>query len=603
MFRKCVSVILSVLMLLSYMQISAFAQTVDTAQTAYSGSCSEGVTYDFDENTGVLIISGSGDMGDYDYSNIPWGSYASDIKSVVIGDGVTNVGEYAFYNCKNLSSVIIPDSVTDIGYYAFSNCVSLSSINIPSGVTSIGESAFYYCSNLLSITVDENNTVYDSRENCNAVIESKTNTLVAGCKNTVIPDSVTCIGNFAFSGCVNLSSIKIPNSVNVIGRCAFSLCVGLNSIAIPDSVTDIGDFVFSGCNNLSSIIIPDSVTSIGAWVFDGCSENLVVYGLEGSYAQSYAQSHNVDFEVMTVPIQGVIVKDDVSSFTLFLNDSLTVEFEIYPEDATEKITLSTDSSNIKIDGHTITALGIGKAEVTASSPSGAACTFDVNVVDVEKIEIKTMPQKTVYDKKQSLDLTGLVLVGELEDGTQLEITEYEYETNFNVLSYGEYTVTLKKNECTVSFKVYVTQGGVSPQLSIATYPQKTEYKVGEELDTSGMVVELVLGTTAKKSITDYTVGGFDNTVFGEQEITVTYGDFSTAFTVNVIQEQQVKIGDVDNDGNVTVMDATVIQRSLASMIILTDEQRIAADVDKSGDVNVIDATTIQKFIAGIIEEL
>lgn len=125
-----------------------------------------------------------------------------------------------FEGCSGLTSVVIPNSVTSIGERAFSSC-RLTSVVIPDSVTSIGSDTFSSSFVLASITVDENNTKYDSRDNCNAIIETETNTLIAGCKNTIIPNSVTSIGSSAFDNCSSLTSIEIPNSVTSIGSSAF----------------------------------------------------------------------------------------------------------------------------------------------------------------------------------------------------------------------------------------------------------------------------------------------------------------------------------------------------------------------------------------------
>ena len=169
------------------------------------------------------------------------------LTSVVIPISVTKISFKSFMGCSGLTSVEIPGSVTEIGESAFYDCINLSSLHIPGSVTSIEPSAFYYCGGLSSITVEESNAFYDSRDNCNAIIETSTNTLIAGCKNTIIPGSVTSIGYGAFYYCTSLTSITIPNSVKSIGSSAFTYCYNLTSVTIPNSVMSIGTLAFRQC--------------------------------------------------------------------------------------------------------------------------------------------------------------------------------------------------------------------------------------------------------------------------------------------------------------------------------------------------------------------
>ena len=176
-----------------------------------------------------------------------------------------------FYGCTSLTSVTFPESLTSIGGSAFSGCMGLTSITIPKNVTTVYGSTFRGCTNMESIVVENGNTVYDSRENCNAIIETATNTLLRACYSTVFPAGVTSIGANAFSGLADLTSFSIPESVTSIGSWAFSDCTGLTSITIPKSVTSIGSGAFSDCSGLTSITIPKSVTTIGSGAFSGCS--------------------------------------------------------------------------------------------------------------------------------------------------------------------------------------------------------------------------------------------------------------------------------------------------------------------------------------------
>ena len=194
----------------------------------------------------------------------------SGMTSISIGNSVTTISQEAFRDCSGLNSLVIPNSVTSIGQEAFLNCSGLNSVIIGSGVTTIGQNAFSFCSSLSSIVVDESNTYYDSRDNCNAIIQTNYNLLLRGCNTTIIPNSVSVILNNAFKGS-GLTSIVIPDNVNSIGNAAFYQCSALTSIYISNNVALINDSVFSFCSNLTSINLPSGITSINNMAFYYCS--------------------------------------------------------------------------------------------------------------------------------------------------------------------------------------------------------------------------------------------------------------------------------------------------------------------------------------------
>ena len=194
-------------------------------------------------------------------------SWCFDLVSVIIPNSVNSIGKFAFYYYTGITSIVIPNSVTSIEDEAFELC-ALTSIHIPYSVTNIGRNPFGHCNSLTTITVDSNNPRYDSRGGCNAIIETDSNTLISGCKTTTIPNSVTTIGSFAFSGIQGLTSITIPISVTRIGQMAFYWC-HITSLIIPNSVTDIEEHAFQRIR-VSSINIPYSVTNIGRNPFYEC---------------------------------------------------------------------------------------------------------------------------------------------------------------------------------------------------------------------------------------------------------------------------------------------------------------------------------------------
>ena len=305
LLKKLGAVVIASVMLLSVLPLFASADD-------YSGSCGDNLTYEFDSYTGLLEISGTGKMEDYDYDTLPWGSFSYSIKYVSIGSGVTELDDYAFrycssvksfdvdigndnysndsygvlfnkgktelirypadreassynipygvttiddhafYSCDELVNVTIPDSVTEICDWAFSYCNGLTSINIPSSVKTIETYAFYDCTNITDYYVDSGNEKYSSE---NGVLFNKKKTELV-----IYP-----IGN-------ERSSYSIPDTVKTIGSCAFEYAGNLKNVTIPNSVKNIEYSAFQNCYNLTSINIPESVKSIGNYVFEYCSK-------------------------------------------------------------------------------------------------------------------------------------------------------------------------------------------------------------------------------------------------------------------------------------------------------------------------------------------
>lgn len=278
--------------------VSAAENSVINEVGASSGTTGD-CTWSLDDN-GTLTISGNGAMDD-EFNGGPWGN---SVKTVIIKQGVTNIGNSVFRNSYFLENVSIPDSVNSIGNYAFMGCPSIKSITIPAGVSKIGESAFSMCDSLADISVDVNNKVFDSRDSCNAIIETKTNKLISGCKGTKIPNSIKSIGEYSFSYALTLFNIDIPGNVTNIEERAFEQCANLKTVLIASGVTGIGDYAFSQCFSLEKITIPQTVTNIGNGVFESC-DNLTIYGVKGSASESYASEYIIQFKELGQESQNI----------------------------------------------------------------------------------------------------------------------------------------------------------------------------------------------------------------------------------------------------------------------------------------------------------
>ena len=326
MKKRIASILLAVMMIVTLLPLGL----VDTAWAATvvgSGDCSgynSNVTWKLTSD-GTLTISGTGYMKTYYVYNdeyAPWYNLRSQVKKVIITNGVTNTGGYTFYECSNLESVTIADSVTAIGRYTFYECSSLKSVTIPDSVTSIGEWAFYACTGLTSVNIPNSVTridmcafyecsslksvtipssvtqigaavfassgvsvtvVPDNKRYCseNGMLfdKEKTELCYGGPSGTAfrMPESVETIGWLSFYGRNDLTSITIPGNVKEIGNTAFKNCENLRSVVLSDGVTKIGGSVFYYCTVLTSITIPKSLTSIGADAFLGCDSLTDVY--------------------------------------------------------------------------------------------------------------------------------------------------------------------------------------------------------------------------------------------------------------------------------------------------------------------------------------
>lgn len=234
--KKTVKLLLAVLLLMNV------AAVVNADKVG--GTCGSGVTWEFD--SGILTISGTGAMDDYtekedDY--LPWMEYRSDIRGIVVENGVTAVGDYAFAACTSAEVVQLPDTLSSVGKHAFEECYALSEITIPSGVVSVGEYAFSG----------------------------------SGLADIVLPDGITKIEKYTFESCRDLLSITIPENVTVIDEYAFYNCVAMKIANITGNVTEIGKYAFYNCKEMLAAVVPATLKTVQINAFQSCSKLAYVY--------------------------------------------------------------------------------------------------------------------------------------------------------------------------------------------------------------------------------------------------------------------------------------------------------------------------------------
>lgn len=366
-----------------------------------SGQCGDDLYWTLD-GTGLLTVTGTGDMWDYTSSTRPsWNEYNSSIKNIVINEGATSIGNYAFYSCAvnsvsmpnslnqikhnafnscmSLSNVIIPDGVTSIGIQAFFECDALTEMSIPKGVSSVRSTSFAGCDKLTSISVDERNEAYSS---VNGVLFNKNQTKLieypAG-KNDEsyeIPDTVTIIDNCAFWKCTALKEVIIPGGVTSIGISAFYSCTALTNVTIP-SGTESLDAVFTDCSALAEITIPSSITVIGEATFNGCSALADVYytDVKAKWEAISIGDNNEPLTSATVHYVSdspVITESNLAvgkSVTIYANEGASIYYTVNGDEPTAEGKLYTDSiSFTEVGDYEICAISVenGNSESVVS---------------------------------------------------------------------------------------------------------------------------------------------------------------------------------------------------------------------------------------------
>ena len=284
MKKRLISLCLVICMLTGLLAVSAGAADADVVNSGECGSNSgdgNSVTWTL-YSDGLLEVLGVGDVVNFHaIKNVEWSDYLDEITSAVVGEGVTSLGSYMFYDCVNLQDVSLPGTLETINTSAFQYCSSLEEIELPESLTTIGATAFYGCTSLEEITIPDG-------------IDSISASLLAGCTGLTtvnLPETVTAIKSLAFSGCISLTEIDIPAGVTSIGKNAFLNCSALTSIVLGADLTSLGDSAFEGCTGLEEIRFEGSAPEFGEDVFSGITAVIYYPAADESWTADVLQSY------------------------------------------------------------------------------------------------------------------------------------------------------------------------------------------------------------------------------------------------------------------------------------------------------------------------
>ena len=564
--------------------------------------------------------------------------------NTTIPNNVTSIGEGAFFGCSYLTSFNLPESVTSIGDNAFEECENLTTITIHKNIKRIGDCAFRECLGLTSIKVDAGNTIYDSRDNCNAIIETNRNTLIAGCKKTLIPNSVTSIKDNAFYGCVGLTAITIPNSVTSIGHHAFYKCSDLTTISLPNNVTSIGHSAFYKCFNLTSLIIPNGITRIESNTFYGCSGlKSITIPKSVQFIQVYAFANCSGLRSVNIPNSVTSIGNSAFSNCNSLTDVYCLAENVPNTDSYVFEATPLNSVTLHVPTNSIEAYS------TTEPWSNFGTIVAIEEVKVEQtIEISALPEMTEGDAAYALPQQtdqGLTLTWTAADETIARISDYQ----LTPLKAGITTITATQEgndeyqSFTKTFSLTVNEKEEVPsiedtdisQMDNVIYIEPTEVKSDSETTLSfmmkntanirGFQFDLFLpeGITVVKSSKGKILGELNperlpeedehQLTFSEQTngairfLCSSLYDETFTGTSGVILTLQIKIDENMEDGEYPVqlknmiLNETDISKFYQTEFLqskITVTSYMLGDINDDGEINVLDYTGVANHIHG-----
>ena len=543
MKKKLLSLVLALMMILSvFSEIPINAVSTEKTSGYYTYTLSNNqatITNVVASISGAVVVPSSLDgytvvgIRGYSFQNL------KGIKSVTIPDSITTIGDYAFSGCSSITSVTIGNGVNIIPYRGFNGCTSLETLIIGSNVTEIKGSAFIECTALNSITWGSSLKIIGDHAFKGCVSITSLN----------IPDTVTTIKDSAFSGFSGITSLTISNNVTSIGAHTFEDCTELNSVTIPCKVTTIGGSAFEDCNNLKTVYLPESLQQIDYYGFGRCNNITDVY-YEGSSIDwleiefdngndsiknaniHYKYVLNTDTEKPAVSISSTNNIDTKQTVKLSLSDNVGVVSYYWGTNSMPSDSAFTEIASTTNTSITKTVSNAGTYYLLAKDAAGNVSvkesvtflktTFNGNNGSVSPSYVITKNGKSF--SLPSATRSGYTFLGWAESSSASS-TKYSANSSYTVNESDTLYAVWKENPAPV----------VLEAVSIHSMPSKTEYDIGEELDTAGLVLLLTYSdnSTATAS-TGFTVSGFSSSSTGTKTVTVTYQGCSTTFTVRVV---------------------------------------------------------------------
>lgn len=437
----------------------------DTKYTTRAGAffnCENLKTVYFAEGSGIIpshILSG-----------------AVSVENVIIPEGVTEIGMGAFRECFNLKEIDLPSSVTKIGERAFARCVSVTDVRFNNALTLIDYVAFGDCTSLENIDFSNasslktiRNAAFENTAVTDVVLpvglEALNNAAFQKCKalrSVYIPESVKTVGPDLFRGCVSLVDVTMSDyGFDTLQEGMFRGCTALYSITLPKGLKYINKNVFYESPSLSEVFIPESVVSIADNAFASSPAGTVFIGHSGSYAEEFANKKEFTFIDNTIPVSSMSLANGMTDIYLEVGEVFRAAMITDPASANDVITYSAQNNRVSIQGRDIKARNTGDCVITAKATSGAVFTFTIHIKNVNSLSVSTEPKKATYYKGENLDLSGLIINANYNNGETKEITDYTVE-GFDSSSIGESTVTVKWTAIdgrvhSTSFKVNVVE--------------------------------------------------------------------------------------------------------------------------------------------------